>query len=243
MLCLASVALAAETPAIRIRADAWMPYNGDPAASQPGFAVELVRTLFTARGYTVDYATMAWTDALRDARAGTIDAVIGANAKECEGLVRPSHAIGLPRIGFFSRKENPWKFTNVVALKTARLGAIEGYSYFDALDHFIRDNAAAITFYKGANGTAQAVADLSAGKIDVLPETASVFYWTLKELGKESSEFALSYLREGEPVYIAFTAQGDRGTVLARIFDEGVAEARKSGWFATLLERYRLSDW
>ncbi len=68
---------------LRLRADSWMPYNGDAGAALPGYTVELARAIFEPRGITVDYQTMTWGDALKAAAAGQIEAVVGANKGGC----------------------------------------------------------------------------------------------------------------------------------------------------------------
>lgn len=241
-LLLVSSSSAGETTKIRLRADLWMPYNGEPTAAQPGFAVELARAAFEPRGIAVDYGTLAWPEALRQVKSGAIDGVIGANAIECEGLVRPHQAIGLPRIGFFTRKDNPWRFTSVAALKDIRLGVIDSYSYFDTLDALIRNPNNKVIVYKGDGGLMRAIEDLELAKVDMVPETAAVFYWTVKESGRNSGAFHLAYLRQGEPIFIAFAATSE-GKRLAEIFDVRVTELRTTGVFQALLEKYRLSDW
>ncbi len=235
-------AAAAET--LRLRADSWMPFNGDPAAEQPGLAVEVVRAIFVPRGIAVDYQTMSWPASLAAAVAGEIEGVIGANTKETAGLVRPAEAIGLPRIGFFVRKGSTWRFANVPALRSIRMGALEAYSYWDTLDRYIEAHVGAeVIMYAGEGGLNRAIADLDAGRIDVMPETAAVFIWNLKTAGRQPADFPIVYLHEGDPIFVAFTAMGDAGHRYARIFDQGMMELRRSGEFTRLLQRYSLTDW
>jgi polar amino acid transport system substrate-binding protein len=244
VLSLTALLRAAEPETIRLRADTWMPYNGDPTGTQPGFAIELARQIFGARGIAIDYQTMPWTEALAAVADGKIEGVIGANSKEAAQLVVPAEPIGLPRVGLFVRKDSGWRFSSVPALRKLRMGAIESYSYWDSLDRYIADRAGAeVTVYKGDVSLTRAIADLDAGKIDVMPETASVFIWTLKELGRPPTDFHLGYLHEGDPIFIAFTAKGDVGKRYAQILDAGIVELRRSGALKKLLDRYSLTDW
>ena len=126
LACLAGVSPAwAESETIRVRADQWMPFNGDPADDRPGYVVEMARAIFGRHGITVDYQTMPWSDALKAAAAGEIEAVIGANPKEAAELLLPTEPIGEPRVGLFVKKGNAWQFTSVPSLRTVKIGAIE----------------------------------------------------------------------------------------------------------------------
>jgi len=136
------VAVTASAETLRLRADLWLPYNGDPAAEHPGFAIELAKAIFEPQGIKVDYQIMPWVDALEAARAGKIDGVIGAGSAELKGLTAPQESIGEPRVVLLVRKDNPWQFDSNASLKNVRMGVIEGYTYWDSLDEYIKANKA-----------------------------------------------------------------------------------------------------
>lgn len=242
LVCHALVTSArAET--LRLRADSWMPYNGDPASEVPGYAIEIARAIFGPRNIELDYANLAWGDALRAAAAGEIDAVVGANKQEAEGLVVPQEPIGLPRIGLFARKDNTARYDNVPALSKYKLGVILDYSYWTALDAYIeRSDAPQVIKFSGEQPLEDGLAQLHAGELDLLAETSSVFAWTAKSAGHPAGTFRLVYLHEGDPVYFAF-APGERGQRHAALFDEGLRALRRSGALAKILARYGQPDW
>lgn len=80
-----------------------MPFNGSPDAEKPGYVVEILRSIFGADA--IDYQTLAWDEALKQVRAGKVDAVIGANAVEATGLIMPNEPVGIPRIALFALKK------------------------------------------------------------------------------------------------------------------------------------------
>ncbi|MCX6956780.1 MAG: transporter substrate-binding domain-containing protein [Verrucomicrobia bacterium] len=241
-MCVAGSAWADGT--LRVRADQWMPYNGDPAKPTPGYVVELARKIFGAQGITVDYQTMPWAEALKAAGAGEIEAVIGANPTEAKGLVLPDEAIGLPRIGLFVRKANPWKFSNVQLLREVRLGVIDGYSYWDSLDEYAKKHTGPeVVWFKGETPLKDALAKLDGAEIDVMAETLAVWVWTVKESGRSPADYRMAYLHQAEPIYLAFAAQGEAGRKYAKIWDAGIKELRKNGTLAAILEKYSVSDW
>jgi polar amino acid transport system substrate-binding protein len=241
LMSLAAAAASAET--LRLRADSWMPYNGDPAAAHPGFAVELAKAIFEPQGIKVDYQTMPWTEALTTARAGTIDGVIGAAPAETEGLTVPQESIGAPRVVLLVAKGNPWKFESIASLKTIRLGVIDGYSYWDSLDAYIKANhEPQVVTFKGDAPLVDALTQLKAGKIDAIPETMAVFIWTIKGMGFTSADFHIVHTHQNDPIYLAFS-KTPNGKKYAKLFDEGVGKLRASGEFEKLLNLYGLTEW
>ncbi|MFT3783899.1 MAG: transporter substrate-binding domain-containing protein [Nibricoccus sp.] len=238
---LTSFAFGAET--IRIRADMWMPYNGDPTSENPGYVVELARKIFEPHGIKVNYEIMPWAEALESARSGKIDGVIGAGSAELEGLTVPAESIGEPRVVLLVKKDSTWKFENVTSLKNIKLGAIEGYTYWEALDEYIKaGKEPAVRRFGGETPLVDALNQLTSGKIDVMPETMAVFVWTVKGMGMKPSDFHIAYTWQNEPIYLAFS-KTPRGVTYAKMFDEGVKKLRASGEFAALLKRYGLTEW
>ena len=88
----------------------------------------------------------------------------------------------------------------------------------------------------------EAIAKLDAGEIDVMPETVPVFIWTVKKLGRSPADYRAAYMQPGESIFVAFT-KGKNGQRYAKLFDDGVAEMRKSGELKKLLNAYSLEDW
>jgi hypothetical protein len=72
---------------IRLRADSWMPDNGDPTSATPGYVVELLKSIFEPLHITVDYQNRPWADALKAANQCDIDSVIGASRIEAATMV------------------------------------------------------------------------------------------------------------------------------------------------------------
>jgi polar amino acid transport system substrate-binding protein len=240
-LAFASLA-SAET--LRIRADNWMPFNGDPEGEQPGYVVEIAKAIFEPQGITVDYQIMTWADALKAARGSEIEAVIGANAKEAEGMILPVSPIGSPRVGLFVRKGSTFKFEHIKSLEAIRLGVIKDYSYWDSLDNYIKASTAprVITF-EGDDALNEVLTQLKQGKIDVYPEVLPVFAWFIKSHHMVRDDFWAVYLHEGEDIFVAFSPSNGAGVKYAKLFDEGIKKLRESGKLGRILGKYGQKDW
>ena len=231
-------AAAADAHILRVRADSWMPFNGDPASEKPGYVVELLREIYEPQGIKVDYQIMAWADALKAAAAGEIDAVIGANATEGAALVQPDQPMAEPEFAIFVRKDSTWTYKNLKSFDEIRLGAIEGYSYWPSLDGYLKTHTApAVTFYNGDAPLKGAIQDLVDGKIAAMPESVLVFFWTVKSTGHSFSEFRRAYTEISEPLFVAFT-KNSQGKQFARIWDAGIGKLKQSGRFQAILDRY-----
>jgi len=227
-----------EEASLRIRADSWMPFNGDPAAKQPGYVVEFLREVFEPQGIKVDYQIMPWAAAVKAAEAGEIDGIIGANKKEAANLVIGTTSIAEPQFSLFVRKESTWKYESLRSLQGVRLGAIEGYSYWGSLDGYIQKSAPpALKLYSGETPLAEAMNDLVAGQIDVMPESVLVFVWAAKNSGRKFSDFRIAYSETAEPLFVAFS-KNEQGKKCARLFDLGLRKLKESGRFDAILASY-----
>jgi polar amino acid transport system substrate-binding protein len=237
---LAGPSFAADTQVLHIRADSWMPFNGDPANEKPGYVVELLRAVFEPQGIKVDYQIMPWTNALKAAATAEIDGVIGANKKEAASLVVGAESIAEPKFALFVRRDSTWKYESLRSLQSVKLGAIESYNYWDSLDGYLKKSPpAALKFYGGDTPLVEAIADLSAGKIDVLVESVVVFYWAVKGTGKNVADFRIAYTEQSDPLYVAFSPT-EQGRKQARLFDRGLRVLRENGRFDAILEKYGL---
>jgi len=241
-LCFALASNAAEN--IRLRADLWMPFDGDPAGEKPGYAVEIVRKIFVPQGITIDFQIMPWGDALQAANAGEIEGVIGADRSEAARLVVPTESIGQYRVGIYALKTSPWKYENLGSLEKIRLGVQLDYKYWDALDAYISNHREPqVIRIGGDNPIEAALAKLKAGEIDALPETESVFAWAVSDAGYNGADFRTAFVHEGEGIFIAFASEGGRGARYARLFDLGMKALRQNGDLRKILARYGQTDW
>lgn len=242
-LALVLVAATSRAETLRLRADAWMPYNGDPQGKYPGYAIEIARAILAKHAIDLDYQTMTWGDALAACAAGQIEAVVGANTTEAEKLVVPAETIGKPKVGLFVLKKNSWSYENVPSLARIHLGVIQDYKYFDTLDDYVaRHHGREVVRFGGEKPLESAIQKLVDGEIDVLAEVYPVFAWTARNAGLKGEQFRLAYLHEAEPVYFAFLP-GPAGKRYANLFDEGLRELRASGELQKILKRYGQEEW
>lgn len=237
-----TAASAAET--LRLRADNWMPFNGDPKADKPGYVIEICKAIYGPLGITLDYQVLPWAEAVKAARAGEIDGVIGADPTEGAGLVFPKESINALRIALFGKKGINWKLENPGSYAKVRIGVVPGYAYWEGLDTYIKSaKPPKIMVFEGDSPTVDAIKKLNAGEIDLFPENLIVFGWNARALGLKTSDFTPCYINTGDDIYVAFTPKSDKSKRWTSQFDEGIARLRKTGELKKILTRYGLEDW
>jgi polar amino acid transport system substrate-binding protein len=244
LLLLAFAAFSCDAATIRLRADEWYPYNGQPGAASEGYMIDLARRIAAEHGDAIDYQTMDWAGAVRAALAGTVDCVVGATAVDARGLVLTPEPFGRTINTFFVLRENPWHYRQPSDLERVRIGATFGYSYGATVDAWfarapkervlwVRDNRRALpTLF----------ARLLSGKIDAVVDDHLVGGGALTQLGLADRIRRAGNAPEVDDLFLACTP-GERGERYAQQFAVGLRRLRDSGELAAILTRYGMSDW
>lgn len=245
LACTALTAVSVSAATITIRADSWAPYNDDPNSDKPGYMIEAVKLIFEAKGHQVDYQTMPWSRSLAEVGKGTYDAVVGTDEEESPDLVFPSEPFGLYKNGFFVDKSSRWQYTGPDSLLQVRLGVIDDYVYGDELDAYIEThrNSKKVFVANGDDALSKLIKMLKAGRLDVVIEDVTVMSHALNEMRLAGEIVDVGSPGEASFLYIAFSPAKESSRGYANIFDEGLAELRRSGKFQKILSRYGLQDW
>lgn len=232
---------------IRVRADHWFPFNGEPGSNEEGFAIEMMRHIFESAGYEVDYKLVPWKRALEDARNGEIDAVVGATANEAQGLVLPAESIGHTTTVFFTLRGHPWNYKGSDSLAEVRVTAILGYDYGESFAEYLRENRnnpELVDLMGGTNAFEKVLHKLERGLVDVIPENPVVFEARVKQLGRNPSDYrSAGEMPEKVEVFVAFSPKSQEVQKLVEMWDTGVERLRREGTLEKILNRHGLTDW
>ncbi|MBK8476084.1 MAG: transporter substrate-binding domain-containing protein [Opitutaceae bacterium] len=245
LLALPLLAASGADSVVRLCADQWMPYNGDPTDPKPGYVIELAKAVFEPKGIKVEYTVMPWTEALAAVREGRMNGAIGANKAEGEGLTLPSETIGSISICLVTRTDSKWTYDNLTSFRSVKLGVIKGYAYWPALDSYIAratDKGSGIVCAEGDTPLADLMKQLLAGDLEVVAESEPVLLWHLRSQGIDRNQVRVVFKGSADPIYVAFSPN-DEGKRQAALLDEGVKALRASGELEKLLRRYGLRDW
>jgi polar amino acid transport system substrate-binding protein len=238
-----TVALPVQAETVKVRADRWYPFNGDPDSDRPGYVIEIMQTLLGAAGHDIDYQVQPWKRALRDVESGAADCTVGTYPDEAPGLLFPDVPIGLDTDVFITSPDSQWSYRNVDDLNGKRLGAVAGYAYDPALDGFIASNPETTILVNSHEGLQRGLRMLDAGRLDVFVESRTVFLATVYLAGTRSSYRIAG--DNGPPIslYVACTRENPHSRAWLTLLDEGIPALRKSGELALRLRRYGLDDW
>lgn len=241
---LAPLAVRADT--ITLKADTWMPYNGDGKA-ETGYMLDVARTVFEAKGHKVVYAVTPWEKAVAETRSGKCTGIIGASRDDTPDFVFPAEELGVSVQLFCVRSGNPWKYAGINSLKPIKLGVIKDYAYFDELDAYIKTAPPNVVFSDDEeNPLPSNLTKLVEGDLGAVVEDRSVLKYTLAKMklqGKVVFAMSTANATKSDKVYIAFSPKNPKSAEYARILSEGVAALRSSGALARILAKYGLTDW
>jgi len=228
---------------VRLCADQWMPYNGDPADPKPGYVIELAKAVFEPQGLKVEYTVMPYEEALATVKEGAMSGAIGANAEEGKDLTLPAEHIGAVPICLITRSDCKWTYDNVSSFRAAKLGVIKGYTYWPVLDTFLAKHEGQGLFVaEGDTPLDELMAKLQAGELDVVAESEPIQLWYLRSHDIDRKNFRIVFKSTPDPIFVAF-APNEEGKRFAALLDEGIRALRKSGELVQILQRYGLRDW
>ncbi len=235
----------AARPVLALRSDLWCPYNCLPGADHPGYAIEIMRIIFDASGYDLDYQLMNWTRSIDETRQGRADAVIGAIATDVPGFVLPSEPIGRSSTGFAVRVGSDFHYTGPQSLDGEVIGMVANYEFYGPLGdylHTLQGDRSRIQYLSGDGALAKNLLKLVAGRVDVVIDDAQVLHRLIHELQLDS-QVAFSQVERGVPIFVAFSPASPNAARYAAILSAGVRRLRASGRLAAILARYGLEDW
>lgn len=236
---------ARETNPIVLAADAWCPVNCGPDDAHPGFMVDLARAIFGNAGYEVEYRLMPWSRALREARSGAIDGVLGAFAGDAPDFVFPAAPLlVISPSDLFARNDFDWTFRGIPSLAEVRLGAIQDYGYGDELNAYLLDpaNKGAVDVIHGQRAIERNLAKLLSGRIDVVVETQGVFLHAARKMDATDRVKFVGRVAPPENCTVAFSPASSNSAYLAKLFSDGVEDMRRTGALMSLLASYGFAD-
>ena len=245
LLLLPQAPAAARAETIVLAADEWCPVNCQPNDERPGFMVELAARILEPAGYRIEYRLKPWARALREARKGSIDGVIGAHRGDAPDFVFPERP--LLRIAggdLFVRRDSDWTYRGIPSLREIRLGVVRNYDYGEELNAYLADpaNENRVDVVHGQRALERNLAKLLAGRIDAVAEARSVVLRAARDMGVADQIRFAGQTAPPADCHVAFSPALERSARLAQLLSDGVEEMRLTGEYQALLELYGLDD-
>jgi polar amino acid transport system substrate-binding protein len=244
--CLATVSsVAALADTITLKADYYMPYNGDGKA-ETGYMIDIAKAVFEPLGHKVVFIQGPWDKDVTEGRAGKCTGVVGAGVNDAKGFVYPSEEQALSVMLFCVKSGSPWKYEGINSLKTLKLGVVKDYSYFDELDAYIKANPTNLVIGTGDAPLQENLNKLVQGEVGAVVDDRSVLKYMIKKMnlqGKVTIATTTSEATKPFKLFIAFSPALPKSKEYAKSLSDGMLTLRKSGELQKILAKYGLTDW
>jgi|TARA_B110000116_G_C16797647_1_gene567876 polar amino acid transport system substrate-binding protein len=230
---------------VSIRADQWLPFNGMPDSSDPGYMIELADIILSDHGLTMDYKPMLWLRSLEAVRKGKIDCVVGAFIDDAPDFIFPEESWGYSVDTFYVKNDSTWNYDGIESLRDVKLGIIGGYAYSPELDVYIEKyrSTAKIHSINTNNALENHIKMLANGRVDVVVEIDVVMEAKLEKMGASDKIRTAGTTQNPGNLYIACSPVKDSSKKYAQLFSAGIQKLRLSGELSVILAKYGLQDW
>jgi polar amino acid transport system substrate-binding protein len=239
-LCVAGAMLHART--ITVAADPWCPFNCIPGSSRQGYMVDLLAKILAPHGYAVKYIALPWSRAIRSAEHGDIDGVVAAGEEDGARLLLHKTPMGVSMQAFATRIGESFEWNGTASLGARRVEVIKNYDYGDAVNQWITQNPRQVEYATGESPLETSFKKVLARRSDVVINNGSVMAYTLKQMDLLEA-FTMKPTGNNVPLYIGLSNKIKDAQAISDLINNGIANARKSGELAVLLQKYGLSDW
>lgn len=246
---LAGFSTVAYADEVVLAGDVWCPINCEPDSDKPGYMIEIARQALAPHGHTVVYRVLPWARAIEEARRGDINGIIGAFKEDAPDFVFPEVEQSMLGDEFFVKKDSSWRYTGIDSLKDVSLAVILDYAYTDELDPYVQANlkdSSKIQAVAGDDALPINIRKLLKGRVEVVVESASVFWYTAATMGVADKLEEAGAVPEKTETYLAFSpapALAEKSAEYAKLLSEGTQKLRESGELAKILAKYNLKDW
>ncbi len=220
---------------IIIAGDPWCPYNCK-SQENPGFLIELAKTIFEKNGHTIKYSVVPWKRAKQGIINGIYDGIVGmAKNEETEKLyVFPTLEMAESQFCFYAANDSQWKYTGIPSLKNERLGVIYGYGYGaegTPIENYLKNNinTTRVQTVSGDNPLTQIIKMVLLDRLSVIIEDSKVMEYTLNQMAYQSRLTEVGCLENVDRVHIAFSVKNPHSDQYAKILSNGIKELKKTG--------------
>ncbi|MGL4315293.1 MAG: substrate-binding periplasmic protein [Pseudomonas sp.] len=219
----------------------WCPFSCTAGDRQEGFTVDIIRWIFARHAIPVRLVNENYSRALSDVRSGHYTASPSTLKDEAPDFIYPDEAISSNRFCFYTRADDSWHYSGASSLSGRSTGIIQGYSYGEELDAFIRDNGQAFQAHSGNDLTTRLLKQLLLKRFDTFVEEENLVDYTLRN--QPRSGIRNAGCASGKLAYMAIAPRHPKAQEYARLFSAGMREMRRNGELARVLARYGLKDW
>ncbi|NMT62432.1 substrate-binding periplasmic protein [Marinobacter orientalis] len=220
------------------------PHNCEAGSDHEGYLVDLARDILAEAGYTVEYINLSWARALQMTREGQLDAVVGAFITDAPDLVFPDTPQGHSSVALFTHPDNTWHYSGIESLEGQQLLVINGYSYTEVLDSYIRQHQAdqeKVWVISGPSPLNRAIELLDQVRTDIFVEDRYVMDWWAMSTGKTDNRPREAGLIDGSDTFVAFSPARKDAKKLAQLLSDGTRQRIEDGRAQQIFDNYGLT--
>ena len=224
--------LGAEINSINVATESWDKYTNQDGS---GLFTDITRAIYEPQGIEVIVEFVPYKRALNLLERRKADAMYGTYSAEVEAkpyLITPTNPIDKEQtLAIFKRsKVTLWQGQN--SLINRELAWVRGYDYDTNLGIQVKKVSEVVDSQQG-------LSMLQADRFDFFLDHSGALIDTINRIDFDVSDYRMEPVIE-EDLHMAF-ANTERGQELARIFDQGIAELKRSGDLKTIFERYQIN--
>jgi polar amino acid transport system substrate-binding protein len=239
-LLFSNLVFAKET--ITIASDMWCPYNCDPKSDNPGFLIEIAKSIFEKQNIAIEYRLMSWSDSLEALENGEIHAIVGASKTDDRDFVYPENYQALEVVNCYIKKDMDWYYAGINSISGKKLGLILNYKYPYEISTYIDEvfpiHPENFLFSTGENAVAANINNLKNSATEIYLENSNVMDAYLAKNPDVELKEAGSVNSAPTEIYIAFSPKIKKSHIYAALLSDGMAELRNSGKLSELYKKY-----
>ncbi len=233
---------------VTVAADPWCPMTCEKGSAAPGLMIELIRESLSREGMELEYLNMPWDEAVKKARAGEINGIVGASKNDAPDFVFPKAYQARLRNHIWVKASNKWEFKGEPSLKSVSIGVISAYSYGRDLDPLVEAKHPSMKVYTGEEPLISMIQDTLAGKITGFSEDENVLTYNLQQKKIKPSELkkATAKPTNADPaLYCALSPKKDLAALSKKVtdaLDKHIPYLKKEGFVKKLATKYGVKD-
>lgn len=216
-------------PVVRVGTGDWVPYV-DQQREDGGALSRLVRDIFKAAGYQVEFVYYPWDRNLLMLEQGGLDAVMPyICSKSRQRFTVCSDAVVAGDVVLFQRRDQQLVWSRFDDLKRFRIATTLGYSYGTEFDAALDAGQLQVQQH-GKEDTGFRL--LSLGRVDFHPQDRAVGYAMLRRLFSEPERALITHnprILHAEPLHLLFRKGDTKADQLRETFNAGLRRMAQSG--------------
>ena len=226
---------------VKIATDPWCPYVCEGEEARTGVLIEVVQQAFAESGYLVEFVSLNWARAIEEARKGKVQGIIGGFKTDSPDFIFGQEHLLYSQMCFYTQEAGSWQFTGVNSLDNRVTAVVNGYSYGDEMDAYIKNNETIgqqnIARVYGKETITQRLKLLAKHKVDTLVEDKLVMT-QVKQNKTPSFKLRQAGCLPPEKIYLGFSPNSNLSPRLSRAFDQGLKQLRKQGKIQQIIAKY-----